>query len=126
MSRGRFVRSGPEDWLFNSRRNLRAAEALLESRFPYEAAFHAQQAAEMALKAFQMHLTGRYSYVHDLMILAREVSAPPRILKLAAAVTPAYVGTRYPDVGGKISRKSAESTVEAARRICRWVRRQMD
>jgi len=125
MSRSRFARSGPEEWLFRSRRNLRAAEALLDSRFPHEAAFHAQQAAEMALKAYQMLLTGRYFHIHDLTMLAREVAAPPRILKMAAAVTPAYVGARYPDVGGDITRKSAESTVEAARRIVRWVRRQM-
>ena len=126
MSRGRFARSGPEEWLFRSSRNLRAVEALLHSRLPHEAAFHAQQAAEMALKGYQMYLTGRYSYVHDLTMLGREVAAPPRIVKLAAAVTPAYVGARYPDVGGKITRRSAESTLEAARRIVRWVRRQMD
>jgi len=80
----------------------------------------------MALKGYQMYLTGRYSYVHDLTMLGREVAAPPRIVKLAAAVTPAYVGARYPDVGGKITRRSAESTLEAARRIVRWDRRQMD
>jgi len=126
MSRGRFVDSGPEEWFRRSRRNLRAAKSLLESGFHDEAAFYAQQAAEMALKAPQIRNTGRFSYVHDLTFLAREVSAPPRILKLAAAVTPAYVGARYPDVGGKVTRRSAESTLEAARRIARWVRRQMD
>jgi len=125
MSRGRFVDSGPEEWLRMSRRNLRAAKSLLESGFPEMAAFHAQQAAELALKAFQIHKTGRFSFIHDLTHLAREVSAPPRIMKLAATVTPAYVGARYPDVCGKITRKSAESTLESARRIVRWVRRQM-
>ncbi len=125
MSRGRFSRSGPEEWLIRSRQNIRAAETLLDSRLPNDAAFHAQQAAEMALKAYQLCLTGRFSHIHDLTILARKVSAPPRILKLAAAVTPAYVGARYPDVGGKITRRSAEATLEAARRIVRRVRRQM-
>jgi len=124
MSRGRFVDSGPGEWLRRSRRNLLVAKSLLESRFYDEVAFHAQQAAELALKALQIQNTGRFSLVHDLTYLAREVSAPPRIMKLAAAVTPAYVGARYPDVGGKITRKSAEATLEAARRIVRWVRRQ--
>jgi HEPN domain-containing protein len=125
MRRAGFVGSGAEEWLRRARRNVRAAKAMLESGFPEMAAFHAQQAAELALKALQIQNPGRFSHVHDLTHLAREVSAPPRIMKLAAAVTPAYVGARYPDVGGKITRKSAESTLEAARRIVRWVRRQM-
>lgn len=125
MPSSRLGRSGPEEWFRRARRNLRAAETILESGFPDIAAFHAQQAAEFALKALQIHKTNRFSMIHDLTQLAREVSSPPRILKLAATVTPAYVGARYPDVGGSITRKSAESTLDAARRIVRWVRRQM-
>ncbi len=86
---------------------------------------HAQQAAEFALKALQIDRRGRFNRIHDLTKLARDVSAPPRILKLAAKVTPAYVASRYPDVGGRISKRSAESTVDAARRIVQWVQRQI-
>jgi len=117
--------SGPEEWFRRARRNLRVAKAILESGFPDVAAFHAQQAAEFALKALQVHRTGRFSRIHDLTQIARDVSAPPRIVKLAAAVTPAYVVARYPDVGGRTTRRSAESALDAAGRIVRWVRRQM-
>lgn len=114
-----------EDWFRKSRRYLRVANANLDAGFADVAAFYAQQAAEFALKALQIHRTGRFARIHDLTRLSRDLSTPPRILKLAALVTPAYVAARYPDVGGKITRRLAESMIEAARRIVRWVRRQM-
>ncbi len=117
--------SGPEEWFRRARRNLRIAKANLEAGFPDAAAFYAQQGAEFALKALQMRRSGTFARIHDLTRLARDLSAPPRIVKLAALVTPAYVAARYPDVGGKVSRRSAEATLDAARRIVRWVRRQL-
>jgi len=125
MARARNGDTGSEEWFRRARRNLRVANAVLESGFPDVAAFYAQQAAEFALKALQICRTGTFSRVHDLTALGRDVSAPPRIMKLAAAVTPAYVGARYPDAGGRITRRSAESAMDAAGRIVRWVRRQM-
>ena len=123
-------RRGPvtsaEEWFRKARRHLRVAKANLDAGFADVAAFYAQQAAEFALKALQIHRTRRFARIHDLTRLSRDLSAPPRILKLAALVTPAYIAARYPDAGGKITRRLAESMIEAARRIVRWVRRQMD
>jgi HEPN domain-containing protein len=115
----------PEEWFRKARRNLRISSTNLDAGFADVAAFYAQQAAEFALKALQIHRTGRFDRVHDLTRLARDLSAPPRIVKLAALVTPAYVAARYPDVAGKITRRVADSTIEGSRRIVRWVRRQM-
>ncbi len=119
------VSPGADEWYRRARRHLRIARANLDAGFADAAAFYAQQAGEFALKALQIHIQGKFARIHDLTKLARDVSAPPRILRLTATVTPAYVASRYPDVGGKISRRSAESTLEAARRIVQWVRRQM-
>lgn len=82
------------------------------------ASFNGQQAAEFALKALQIHKTGNFSKIHDLPRLAAQVSAPTRILNLATLLTGAYVGARYPDVGGpNITRARAEVYLDAARRI---------
>ena len=90
------------------------------------AAFHAQQAAEFALKALEIQLLGRFTRTHDLTDLAKRVKAPPRIVKLCATLTPAYVAARYPDVRGtRITRRRAEAYIDAARRILTWVRRQI-
>ena len=99
---------------------------MLDEGFPDMAAFHAQQGAEFVLKAVQVHLTGRFSRTHDLPALASAVSAPPRIVRLASILTPAYVAARYPDAAGaRITRKRAESYLDAARRIVRWAHRQL-
>lgn len=115
-----------EEWLRRARRNARAAAALLEDGFADMAAFHAQQTAEFALKALQIRSSGTFTRSHDLPDLANRVGAPPRIVKLCASLTPAYVAARYPDVrGAHITKRRAEAYVDAARRILRWVRRQI-
>jgi HEPN domain-containing protein len=97
-----------------------------EDGFPDMAAFHAQQAAEFALKALQIHLSNRFTRTHDLTDLANRVRAPQRIVRLGASLTPAYVAARYPDVrGARITRRRAEAYIDAARRIVSWARRQI-
>ena len=114
------------EWFRRGRRNLRAARAMLDLGMADMAAFHAQQAAEFVLKAVQIHRNGRFSRTHDLPSLAAKVSAPPRIMKLASLLTPAYVSARYPDsVGPKITKRRGETYLQAARRIVRWARRQL-
>src|SRR2546428_6459268 len=99
---------------------------MLELGLADMAAFHAQQTAEFALKAFEVHSLGKFTKTHDLKELAQRVGAPTRIINLSAALTPAYVVARYPDVQGtRITKTRAESYVDAARRILRWVRRQI-
>jgi HEPN domain-containing protein len=99
---------------------------MLDRGLPDMAAFPAQQAPEFALKALQIHQSARFTRTHDLRTLAETVAAPPTVVKLAALVTPAYVSARYPDVAGpRITRRRAESYMDATRRMVRWARRQM-
>lgn len=115
-----------EEWQRRARRNARAAATMLENGFADLAAFHAQQAAEFALKALEIQLSGKFTRTHDLTDLAKRVKAPPRVIKLCASLTPAYVAARYPDVrGARITKRRAEAYLDAARRILRWVRRQL-
>src|SRR3990170_4346956 len=118
--------AGPDEWLRRARRHLRIAQNNLDGGFADAASFYAQQAAEFALKALQLHQGSTITKTHDLPRLATLVSAPTRIVTLATVATYAYVAARYPDVGGpRITRRRAEAYLDAARRIVRWVRRQM-
>jgi len=98
---------------------------VLEDAFFDAAAFHAQQAAEMALKALQIHRTGTFMKVHDVKQLATNLSAPAAVVQLSALLSPAYTGTRYPDAGGRITRRDAVDAIDAARRTVRWVESEM-
>ena len=118
--------AGATEWFRRARRYLRVARAILDDGFADVSAFNAEQAAEFALKALQLQLTGSFSRTHDLALLAGAVSAPPRIVKPASLLSQVYVAARYPDVGGpRISRLRAEAYLDSARRIVRWVRRQL-
>lgn len=115
-----------KEWFRKARRYLRVAAANIESGYPDVAAFYCQQAAEFALKSLQVHAHGRFERTHDLTRLAKSLSSPARVMALAAAISPVYVAARYPDVGGsRITRRDAEEYLDAARRLVRWVRRQM-
>ena len=115
-----------KEWYRRSRRYLRVAAANIETGYADVAAFYCQQAAEFALKALQVRLHGRFERTHDLTKLAKDVSAPPRIVRIAATISPTYVAARYPDVGGsRITRRKAEGYLDDARRLVRWVRRQI-
>jgi len=63
---------------------LEVSEALIKA-FQYAAAsFHAQQAAEMALKAVNVEQTGLLSSEHKLFDLARRLGAPESVFRAAA------------------------------------------
>jgi len=126
VSDGGPAAASAKEWLRRAQRNVRASTTLLGEGLADMASFHAQQTAEFALKALQVHSAGKFTRTHDLPDLANRVGAPPRIVKLCAALTPAYVATRYPDVrGARITQQRAEAYLDAGRRILRWVRQQI-
>lgn len=114
-----------------------AAEDLLEAqgaRFPRNAAYHAQQAAEKALKALIFHLGGEPARTHDLTqllldIVSLEPALGSRLLaahqNTAAELTRFAVAPRYPgavDISlqqAQASVASAQAMVEAVRQTVR-------
>lgn len=55
-----------ERWLDYAREDLQAAEALVTLNIPRQVSFHAQQAAEKAIKAVFVFLQVDFPYTHDL------------------------------------------------------------
>jgi len=120
--------ASPETWLRYAAENLVAAErALLPPPLSAMACFHAQQAAEKALKGYPTSLTKqRVPRIHDLSRLSSRVvasggSAPPRD---ALAVLNAYAsGVRYPDVPPPSEAEACEAFA-LARQVVAFVRTQ--
>src|SRR2546422_392526 len=126
MAHARSPAAGAPEWVRRARRDLPIPPRKIDDGVADAAAFFAQQAAEFALKALQLHQGRVITKTHDLPRLATLVSAPTRIVNLAGVATYAYIAARYPDVAGpKITRRRAEAYLDAARRVVRWVRRQM-
>lgn len=57
-----------------------------------------QQSSEKALKAVYIKKFNKLLKVHDLVLLAKKVDAPEKIIEFCKELTPAYQYTRYPDV----------------------------
>lgn len=87
--------------------------------------FHAQQAAEKALKAVIVRLTGRPApYTRDLLALSREVTlagaSPPLTAAEADLLTQFAVVTRYPGDLGEVDENEWRESVAVAERVVAW------
>ena len=125
MQRDRFLAA--DIWLANADVDLQVAAELAE-RFPSRACFHAQQAAELVLKAALIALADDHPRAHTGGVLIGEIEAlgrevPVQVAAAANRLDLFYMGSRYPDaLGGadpsKVLQKSdAALAIEQARRV---------
>lgn len=112
------------DWLEKAEEDLHAAAVLLENRLPEASSFHAQQAAEKALKAVEIGRRGVLEKTHDLLRLSRRLKAGATIDEHAAVLSEFYSVARYPDAGGEVSREDAEDALHRAKEVVSWARTQ--
>jgi HEPN domain-containing protein len=101
---------------------------LLRDAYPSGAAFHAQQAAEKAVKALWIRTRGKGApRVHDVEGLLRELCAPPRLRGYGANLTDGYLASRYPPAVAAgdldpVTGDEAEDRLREAEEIVAWVR----
>jgi HEPN domain-containing protein len=118
----------PRQWLEFAESDLRLAE--LASTDPMirreQACFHAQQAAEKAIKAvFVLHGAG-FPYTHNiehLLALAERSGIPlPAAVREAGVLTPYAVGVRYPGLWAPVSDSELEGALRIAGQVVEWAR----
>jgi HEPN domain-containing protein len=117
-------------WLVHARSDLRLAEmpppdgVLLENL-----CFHAQQAAEKAIKAVILHQTNELApRSHDIQLLLRVASAagaelPVELGRAAGDLTEYAVISRYPADLGEVSQDELRQAVAVASGVVRWAER---
>jgi len=119
-----------EIWLQRARSNLAIAQTGEQEHVLLEdLCFEAQQAAEKALKALLIHLSGEYPRTHAFTLLLTRLEthqeAPPPILEVIElsdyAVQMRYPGDYYP-----VSDEEYEKALELAARVLTWVTAQID
>ena len=102
--------------------DFRAAEVLLREKLYDLSAFHAQQAAEKALKALWVEKKGELPpRTHALHVLARDLELLD-ILDVARSASSVYYISRYPDAGPRLTRQDALDVISAAERILNRVK----
>ena len=111
-----------QNWLSQANEDLDGAQFNFTGGRYSIAAFMCQQAAEKALKAVLIKLTGNFPRIHDLTKLAKDAAAPAAVLECCAKITPAYTAARYPDIPTKYSREDCEKLLGDAEEVLKWAR----
>ena len=122
----------PQHWLLVSREDLRSARILLDAQPPalYAAAFHAQQSAEKALKAFLVARGQEPPRVHsldllfDLCIKLDEGFEP--LADRCAWLSDFAVGIRYPGFEPVPDTETVRTAVEDATTLLAFVEQRID
>jgi len=109
------------DWLREAKEDLKSAKILLEGGQYHHACFHAQQAAEKALKAL-LRSFHKARVGHSVLDLLREASkqveVPECLWDMARILDQYYIPPRYPNAfseGGPSDYYTRKQAVEAVR-----------
>lgn len=125
MPANRPTPGSPEDWLNRARGDLALARAPLpEGGFYEDLCFHAQQAAEKALKSVYVKHGWTFRYVHDLDELTtglkRHGLEVPASVEEAVILTPYAFEVRYPSFAEPLTEEERRRAVVLAERVVEW------
>ena len=120
----------PREWLNRARSDLLLARSHEEGIYLEDLCFHAQQAAEKAIKALLIRRGVEFPYVHDiaelLTLLEGSVEKLPESIKRCETLTRFAVFTRYPGVAPPVSQEEYEEALSLAEEAVRWVQEQFE
>lgn len=117
--------SSPQEWILHARSDLKlAALGSGQDVLPEQICFHAQQAAEKALKAVLLAAQVDFPFTHDLEelldVLDHAGIGMPYELKEVGSLTPYAVESRYPGYWGDISSHDVSFAVSLAEKTVAW------
>lgn len=117
----------PCDWLRKAENDLKASRILLQEELPDESAFHAQQAAEKALKALLVTLGVKPPRTHSierlLSLMEDKVDASWAYEEDIPALSYYAIEIRYP--GPPVTEEEAGEALNLARKVVGWVREKL-
>ncbi len=121
----------PGDWLRHAESDVRLARLGRQDPdvLPNQMAFHAQQAAEKALKGVLVGSGVEFPKTHhleELIQLVQEAGISwPFPVDQVEALTPYAVQTRYPGGIFQISRVQVDEAIETAEQVLAWARKEI-
>jgi len=116
----------PDEWLDYARSDLKLARLAAgdASIRPEQACFHAQQAAEKAIKAVLLSRQVGFPLTHDieeLLELVEESGLPvPNAVGNAGLLTPYAVETRYPGYWPDVTGPDVDEALRTAEAMLLW------
>lgn len=113
------------DWLRHAASDIHFAKLGLADPdvMRNQVAFHAQQAAEKALKAVLVERSLRFPRTHDLAALVEMIQLAGLSLPASMqveALTPFAVETRYPGAFAQVTTAEADAAIRSAEAVFEW------
>jgi len=125
----RYPPEEPREWLNRARSDLLLSKTKKEGIYLEDLCFHAQQAAEKAIKALLIKHGIEFPYVHDIAglftLLERAGQDLPETVREGEKLTRFAVFTRYPGIAQPISHEEYEEAIEIAEEVIRWAKEQL-
>ncbi len=116
------------EWVRRARSDLTLARGKRKGVYLEDLCFHAQQAAEKAIKALLIRHEIKFPYVHDLaalLILLEKVTVVPDSIRQAARLTRFAVQTRYPGTAPPVREEKYQEVRKLAGEVVRWAEKQL-
>ena len=126
------VPGSPDEWLNHAKSDLRLARIASQDEFvrKEQACFHAQQAAEKAIKAVLLSRELEFPLVHDieqLLELAENSAITiPEDIQDAGFLTPYAVESRYPGYWFEITESDLKEAIRSAENTVAWAETELD
>jgi HEPN domain-containing protein len=115
-----------QEWLEFAKKDLESAKYNIDGDYLEVGSFLLQQSAEKALKAVLIKEQKILIKIHDLLNLAKLVKAPEEIKNFCNELNPAYMFSRYPDIGEKLDLKNnINNLIKCAEKILAWVEKRL-
>jgi HEPN domain-containing protein len=130
MPPDKMIPGTPQDWLARAKSDLAFARLPLpEGAFYEELCFHAQQAAEKALKAVYQYYGWIFRYTHDLDELVtglREKGlAVPSEIDDSIILTSFAWESRYPGLGEPVIEEEYREAIRHAKAVVDWAEKEI-
>jgi HEPN domain-containing protein len=125
MPQDRLMPGSAEDWLARAEGDLALARAPLpQGAFYEDLCFHAQQAAEKAIKAIYQHYGKSFRYTHDLDELItglqnEGIIIPSEVMEAALLTSYAWEA-RYPGLSEPVTVEEYREALRQAELVLSW------
>lgn len=119
-----------QDWLRHARSDLTVARRVENDPdvLPSQVVFHAQQAAEKAMKGALIHAGVAFPLTHDLSELVKRWTVSGRVwpeaLSGVGTLNPFAVESRYPGYIHELTRKEVSAAIALAAAVVAWADKQ--